>query len=378
MDGSPRKRVLVVSHEATRTGAPKVAVEAVRALHYHGFEVVALLRAGGPLTVEFRSAADRLDRERLPRLRAQLRRPQALRRRVRRVDAGIAARLLRRWQPDLVYLNTVVSAVFARPALALGIPTVVHLHELDPMLGAGMARYQLAEIADHLRWVACSGAVRNQLVLATGLDRDRVEVVPSPVDAVHLQRVAAERAVARCDRQPIVGACGTADVRKGVDLWLEMAALMARNPRQGPPVRFVWAGRTPDREPRRLVSSLGLNDRVQFTGELEDPSPLLAIMDVFTLPSRSDPFPLVVLEAMALGRPIVAFDVGGVAEQLADTGVLVAPGDVTGLAREVQRLLDDPEAARQLGDRAASRVRERFGVEGFRAAITGIVERSLP
>jgi glycosyltransferase involved in cell wall biosynthesis len=97
-------------------------------------------------------------------------------------------------------------------------------------------------------------------------------------------------------------------------------------------------------------------------------------MDVFTLPSREDPFPLVVLEAMALARPVVGFDVGGVREQLDDTGVVVDAEDVSAMANAVVALLDDEAERRRLGALAAERVRSLYDIGPFRAHIKRIVD----
>jgi glycosyltransferase involved in cell wall biosynthesis len=158
-----------------------------------------------------------------------------------------------------------------------------------------------------------------------------------------------------------------------------MAALL-RSARSDLDVRFRWVGRAGD-SVRRFATPAEVGDRVDFCGEVENPYPLIAGMDVFTLPSRSDAFPLVVLEAMALRRAIVAFALPGVIEQLGDAGVLVEPENPEAMAQAVADLLDDPERRRALGARAAERVRARFGIEGMReslrsvlAAVTGAAE----
>ena len=115
-------------------------------------------------------------------------------------------------------------------------------------------------------------------------------------------------------------------------------------------------GHQPSRWPLDLAQELAVADRIDWLGEVGEPHPLIAGADVFTLPSREDPFPLVVLEAMALARPVVAFDVGGVREQLEDAGVVVPAGDVKAMARAVIALLEDEAERRRLGAEAARRV----------------------
>jgi glycosyltransferase involved in cell wall biosynthesis len=87
--------------------------------------------------------------------------------------------------------------------------------------------------------------------------------------------------------------------------------------------------------------------------------------DIMTLTSRADPFPLVVLEAMLLGTPVVAFNVGGVSEQIGDAGIVVPSGDVEGMANAVIELTRDPHHRRELGRRARARAEEMFPTGAF-------------
>jgi len=170
----------------------------------------------------------------------------------------------------------------------------------------------------------------------------------------------------------VVGACGTVNDRKGTDQWLRVARAV-RDRGSHLDVRFRWIGQKKTAWPDDLVAELGLGDVVEFAGQFEDPYPQIAAMHVFTLPSREDAFPLVVLEAMALGRPIVAFDVGSVLDQLGDAGVVVAAGDTDAMADAVVGLLDDPAKAHTLGKAAAARAREIHDVAPFHEAVRRIV-----
>jgi glycosyltransferase involved in cell wall biosynthesis len=116
---------------------------------------------------------------------------------------------------------------------------------------------------------------------------------------------------------------------------------------------------------RAEAERLGVDGRVVFSGYRADVPALLAGCDVFCLPSRAEGLPLVVLEAMAQGKPVVATAVGGTPELVADgvTGVLVAPGDAEALADALSALLADPERARQLGEAGRERVLREFSAE---------------
>jgi glycosyltransferase involved in cell wall biosynthesis len=103
-----------------------------------------------------------------------------------------------------------------------------------------------------------------------------------------------------------------------------------------------------------------------------NPYPWMAALDVFTLTSRWESFPLVVLEAMTLGVPVVAFAVGDVPYQIGDAGRLVPEQDPTAAANEVISLLRDRAARSGLGGAAAARVRDRFSWMDFAAAVNQV------
>jgi glycosyltransferase involved in cell wall biosynthesis len=108
----------------------------------------------------------------------------------------------------------------------------------------------------------------------------------------------------------------------------------------------------------QLVDGMGLGDQVELLGDLADPSVVVANADIAVVPSKvAEPFGKVVVEAMALGRPIVATAAGGPLEVINDelNGLLVPPDDAVALAKAIARYLDDPVWARGLG--RAARVR---------------------
>jgi N-acetyl-alpha-D-glucosaminyl L-malate synthase BshA len=117
------------------------------------------------------------------------------------------------------------------------------------------------------------------------------------------------------------------------------------------PSRLDLVGEGPERSRiEALVASLGLQDHVRFLGERGDLVEILQQSDLFLLPSQTESFGLAALEAMACGVPVVASDVGGVPEVVADgeTGFLAAVGDVAGMATHARRLLMDEELRRRM------------------------------
>lgn len=115
-----------------------------------------------------------------------------------------------------------------------------------------------------------------------------------------------------------------------------------------------------------LADSMGLKERVIFTGFRKDIPKLLASFDLFVLPSRSEGFGRVNLEAMAMGKPVISTNVGGIPEVVLDgvTGILVSPGNSNALSRAIVRLLDDPHLRETMGREGRKRVEEHFTLQG--------------
>jgi glycosyltransferase involved in cell wall biosynthesis len=121
---------------------------------------------------------------------------------------------------------------------------------------------------------------------------------------------------------------------------------------------------SPDYEPylRRLTSELNMNEAITFTGQVTDGAGFISAMDVLVNASMPEPFGIVLIEAMALGVPVVAVDVGGPAEIIESdrSGLLVPESTPGALADALEQLIEDPVRRRQLGDGARERYLDRF------------------
>lgn len=368
-------RVLLVSHEASRTGAPRIAALVASCLVEHGHRVRIVSQRPGPLVQDFAEVAP----TRVPPLWRVLRRlwarPGAVRSRVARVlETTVAVLVVAAHRPDLVYVNSTSSAGYVRAATLLRRRAVLHVHESGEVLATFLARVGYDGLPEAgVRLVACSPSVRSALE-AAGAGPDRLDVLLSIPDAERVLAGAAsalERVRGDGASEVVVGSCGAVEHRKGADLWLEVARSVVGD-EGGERFRFVWIG-----EGDGPSGAVGAR-HVEFRGASDNPYAAMAEFDVMTLPSRDDPFPLVVMEAMLLAKPVVAFDVGGVAHQLGETGVLVPAGDVCAFAREVALLGADPVRRSRLGAAAAARADELFSRAAFDETLLEIVARAQP
>lgn len=339
-----------------------MAIECAKSLRADGWRVHTVLRWAGALQGEMATASDEFSFEPFRRVRATARAVPITKVLATEIEIRAAGLVIRRTRPSLVWVNTVLSAAYVPAALRLGIPVVLYVHELEPYSTGGLHRYRVVSVPEGLTVVACSPAVRSQLATHFACHEDDIGYLPSTVNASAV-RAQAGGAVPQPSR---VVACGTPDARKGADLWIDVAERLAAH-RSGLDIRWIGGLVDPDLEERAKSS-------VRYVGQTPNPLIEIAAAAVFGLPSRSDAFPLVVLEAMALSRPVVAFDVGGVAAQLGDAGVLVPPNDTMGMAEEIGRLLDDPDRAAALGRAGRRRVEELYDVAAFARSIAGIAK----
>lgn len=159
---------------------------------------------------------------------------------------------------------------------------------------------------------------------------------------------------------------------KRPDLWVDAALWLAQ---KRPDLRFLLVGDGPLREGLLArVSGEGFADRFAFTGYRRDTVAALCAMDVFLLTSRKEGLPNVLIEAQALGVPVIAPDVGGAAEAFVpdESGVLLGRADVAAIGEAVLGLLRDPARLARFSERAQEQVRQRFGIGDMIAATASV------
>jgi glycosyltransferase involved in cell wall biosynthesis len=260
-----------------------------------------------------------------------------------------------------------------------GVPHVVHVYSsygsARPYRKHWLARARnvVAPSADSLR--LASEAIGG---FAPGV---RSRVAYNGMDVARLEAAATEAPPAiLIPPGPRIGMVGNLDWRKNPRVLLDAAARLARDL---PALQVLLIGAFPDVEAegavRAQIERLGLGARVHVTGFLANPFPLVRTLDVLVHPALRDPFPLALLEGMALRRAIVASAVGGIPEMLEDqrSGRLVPPDDADALAAAVQPLLEDPARARALGEAAHERLCTRFSLAGFAATMFGAFDDAV-
>ncbi|MBV8982022.1 MAG: glycosyltransferase family 4 protein [Acidimicrobiia bacterium] len=268
----------------------------------------------------------------------------------RAIQAAVAlpaywARLRRRMQgADVVHTFAQRAFVLAGPAARLArVPLVWQVGGADPGRVVNEAAARTAHAV-----IAVSRAAATDLPRAA-----RVHIVPVAVDSAAFDPPPSQEAVG----VHIVTAARLTP-EKGVDILVRAAAILRERISD---LRVLVIGGAQDGheayrdELTRLTADLGVRSNVSFRGRVDQPFRHWGGARVYVQPSRREGFGLAAGEAMASGLPVVATDVGGLAEVVDDAGVLVAPDDPQALADAVAALLDDPERAARLA--AAGRER---------------------
>jgi glycosyltransferase involved in cell wall biosynthesis len=368
------RRVLMVCPHGERGGVARVAVALARGLPEHGLEAVPALLARGPLEDEL-AAVGRpgivLAKGGRRRARGPLRIVPAL------------ARLAREREAALVLTHGTVGQLYGAPAaLRARLPAIWWYHGS----GGRPVRWHAAASLPAAAVVSVNDAMVDAQRRRT--PRTRVlKITPGlPVDEVAAHRGTGRdvRASLGWKELAVVGMVGRLERWKGHVTFLHAAAQVAE---RNPHVRFAVVGAAvPGRRGqahatalRRTADELGLAERIHFAGDQQEPYAWLDAFDVAVHASTHEPFGLVVLEAMALGTPLIAADVRGPADIVEHnvSGLLVPPDDSHGLAREIVHLLED----RALGARLAQAARERarqFSEHAMVARFAALVDEVAP
>ena len=341
-------RVCVVCHEASLTGAPRI-----------GFDIAAFLAGRHDTTLVVKKGGPLIDLPAYAPLRGSYRCLESERQTSglgyrERVERAVA--LVRELAPDVLYVNSVAAGEWCEAGALAGVPVALHTHETRDSLPGLLSSVCTPRV---LRWTnllvgasrraiddiqtLTSTSVADRFMFGIFIDTENVLAqsmldVPAPTNA---KGEALEDGGVR----RLVGMCGLAQPRKGADIFLDVAVRL-------PAHDFVWIGPwapsdadTNDGTYRRFQDLALPNFYV--TGLAENPYAYLRCLDTFVLTSREDPNPLVVAEALVLGKKVVAFsETGASAGLLARFGyAFTGRPDAVRIAKVLPGILADGNRA---------------------------------
>ena len=287
-----------------------------------------------------------------------------------RLSSGLRlARMVREHAIDIIHAH--VARDYPLAALASSCsgntPYVLTRHVLFPL--KSVHRLLLRRVS---RVIAVSQAVAAALQKQGIFGPGRIATIPNGIDTTRFAKNQIHQSgplnLVKSGGRFLVGMVGHLSPIKGQEDFVRAAAIISS---QRDDVDFVLAGADKSRSGENrsaienLITQLGLGKRVRLVGWLDDVRGLLEALDVFVSPSRSEPFGLAVIEAMASGVPVVASMSEGSREIIEDgvTGRLVAIKDVEGLAKAIGELLTDEAERKRLSVNALSLVQQRFSLQ---------------
>lgn len=229
--------------------------------------------------------------------------------------------------------------------------------------------------------IICAAEASRRMHVALGYDAKRMVVVPNGFDLSRLVVREDQRTMLRVQLgfgadKIVIGSLGRFNPDKDQENFVRAGGMLAQ---QHDYVRFLMVGRDLDAdniELKRWIAQTGHPDCFVLLGERADVPVCLAAMDLFCLSSRTEGFPNVVGEAMAMGVPCVVTDVGDAAMLVADTGVVVPKANSAALADGLGRLLAmTTDARQQLGQKAKARIYAEFTMDRARERFESIYQR---
>ena len=377
------KKILFVSHDASRTGAPITFLTFINWFKNNSeIEFDILLLNGGNLFDQFSSLAPTYTHDKtifnhiiVKKLYKKL---------TKKERKYKLPKKLRSKKYNLIYINTCVSiSIINELKLTYNCPVICHIHENSYSLKAYyneiMKKSNLAQV-DH--FIAASESTKSNLIESYNIEAEKISLVyesislekmrkPNELKANVLNELGLSGAF-------IIGGCGLQSWRKGIDLFVQLGAVLNKiDPNNN--IKLLWVGNLNDEFMTQFeyeCKRLGIEDKIIFTGEKKDPQNYFQVFDVFALTSREDPFPLVVLEVAAQQKPILFFEQsGGIGEQFInnESGFVVKYGDVYEMAQTVLRLQKNYSELTKVGTAGESLV-QKFDVSQKGPELLSIVE----
>lgn len=361
-ESAPSRRIVLVTHDAFAHGAQYLALHIGRELRdVFAFEVDVVVLGDGPLIENFREIGNVYS---LAGLAQNGPEAQHL--------ATVLAKDARH-----AIVNSTVSGLFGELLDHAGFSVVSLVHELPGVIRQyGVEAHAMALAAASRRILFPAAVVRDGFATIASVDAGKALIRPQGLFSRSRFRGMRDRVVPRnalrlklgiSPEAEIVLAVGYADHRKGVDLFVDAGLTMLRAGRR---THFVWVGHTDESLVAGLRASIeasGFTSQFHFVGLDFHTDEYYAGADIYALTSREDPFPSVVLEALSVGLPVVAFAGSGGSADVLDRGcgILIENISASDLAITLGGMLDDPDLRRRLGEAGMDLVASEFSFRRY-------------
>lgn len=386
------KKVLFINHDASRSGAPIILLNFLRWFKANSkipFRV--LSKNSGDLNQDFQNLAklNFFNRTGLSGnvLFNRILSATGLHNVLNRLHSRHLLNELSKDDIGLIYSNTITNGEILKFLSGMNCPIITHVHELEYWIHRSEPS-NLEKVKSYTKqFIVVSDAVKKHLVIKHDIPADRIVVIHGfiPVSALidRLDSANNPRKILNIpDDAFIVGSSGMETWRKGKDLFIQLAITVLKKV-GGMPIHFVWVGGYPDSteayQIRHDLHHAGIMNRVHFVDHVTNPLDYYNQFDVFAMVSREDPFPLVNLEAAALGKPIVCFESSGGSPEFVeeDAGFVVPYLDISAMADKVVLLAMNKKTRKDLGSRGSAKVAESYDISVGALKILDVIEQHL-
>ncbi len=390
---SAPKTILFIHHSNDLYGADIMLLETIQGLDRSLFAPMVVLpedcRTPGGLAAELEKAGVPYRFLPLGVIRRRYFKPNNVLRYFRELAAGVKSlkETIREHNVALVHSNTLAVCAGAFAARLAGVKHVWHIHEL--LVSPKIVRKGLHYIAPRMSCavICISEAVRQHVLADEPHFTARLIRIYNGLPLEKFAASAPGRAIREefgvPETAPFIGMIGRVNQWKGQTVFARAARTLLD---RFPDAFFISVGSVFSDEFHHMdalkaeLKQLGISERFILAPFRRDVPSFLAALDVYVHPSiLPEPFGLVVLEAMAAGRPVVATAHGGPMEMIEDgvSGYLVEPGNPTALARGVERVLEDRDRGRSMGREAKDRAFRMFHVTRYVAEVQAVYKKAL-
>ena len=349
-------KILFITHDTTRTGAPMVLLHFLRWLkeHQSQVEIDVLALRGGNMEGEFQENCSNYYNYSVETKTVSLSIIQRILKKLHlykqknKKDVFIAS--LAKNGYDVIYANTIVSIpiAVALKKISLNSKVLAHIHELNTVINQQLPNFnEYVESVDG--FITASNLVANNLINNKLLDRKLVSNIYSCALVDNNTKALFKKE----HNNFVVGASGHVSWRKGYDVFLQVASYINKH-YDADNIIFEWVGNI-NKDVKFIIEAdiekIGLQNKVHFVGELENPNLKFSNFDVFLMTSREDPFPLVCIELGMLGKPIISFqNAVGTNEVIKCRGGFVVPYlDIEEMSKSVMKYYDDKNLIEEHG-----------------------------
>ena len=364
------KNILFVSHDANRAGAQILLLRFLRLLKENeDFKFSILLKEGGIIENEFIEIAPTYFWKRPKPSGKKSFLSKIIKRFTNKDRHKInVIETLKKQNFDLIVSNTIANGDVLPFLKQLNIPIKTYVHELE----MGIQQYTKPEYFTNVKtlsdtFIACAESVKENLIINHHIDTTLIKVLPSllPESALKYKSDSfANENLRRNYNIPLdallIGGMGTVDIRKGVDIFMQVASKLKNRP----DFFFLWVGGQEKEVDYKnfLIDKNRLElENIIFQVSVENPLDYMSIFDIFFVSSREDPYPLVVLEAAMLSKPVICFDKAGGAKDFVenDCGVVMEYLNIENVVNTIIELKENKLLIEQMGEFGRKKVLNR-------------------